>query len=238
MDISLSNQLLGFVYSLVIGIFLGTIYDVFRIVRIFLGMGYRDKSAGKYDDIRLPFIGSRNERNIRRKKNENGQSEPSGKKFIKFSELFKDIAVFFQDILYFLIAAPIFIIFIYHANNGEIRWFLGLGAFAGFMLYYFTIGHLVMLVSELIIFIIRTIFSYILFITVKPAVFVVNWICRKTKLICSFVYCKISKKINLKKMKKYTAECKSRLPQLVRVCDGYMETIGDEINEKDEKNKF
>ncbi|MBQ3182145.1 MAG: spore cortex biosynthesis protein YabQ [Clostridia bacterium] len=62
-----------------------------------------------------------------------------------------DIVYFISDILFFIIAAVVSAIFIFHVNNGRIRGIALFGSFMGFVLYYNTVGRLVCAVSDLII---------------------------------------------------------------------------------------
>ena len=104
-------------YSVFVGFALGTVYDIFRIIR------------------RAFYI--------------------AGKGVVT------DIIYFICDILFFVIAAAVSAIFIFHVNNGRIRGIALFGSFAGFTLYYNTVGRLVCAVSDLII---RTVYRILKFI--------------------------------------------------------------------------
>lgn len=62
-----------------------------------------------------------------------------------------DIVYFICDILFFIIAAIVSAIFIFYVNNGRIRGIALFGSFAGFVLYYNTLGRLVSMITDLII---------------------------------------------------------------------------------------
>lgn len=62
-----------------------------------------------------------------------------------------NIIVFICDILFFLCAACITVIFVFHANNGNIRGIALTGSLIGFIIYYNTVGRLVTMVAAYII---------------------------------------------------------------------------------------
>lgn len=62
-----------------------------------------------------------------------------------------DLTVFVCDILFFVSAACITAIFIFHVNNGNIRGIALFGSLIGFILYYNTVGRLITLISHLLI---------------------------------------------------------------------------------------
>ncbi|MBE6574321.1 MAG: hypothetical protein E7652_08000 [Ruminococcaceae bacterium] len=72
--------------------------------------------------------------------------------------------VFICDILFFVIAACITAIFIFHANNGNIRGIALFGSLIGFIVYYNTVGRLVTMISG---FIIRSVYYTVNFIIKK-----------------------------------------------------------------------
>jgi len=72
-----------------------------------------------------------------------------------------DIVYFICDLLFFIIAAALSAIFIFHVNNGRIRGIALFASLLGFTLYYHTVGRLVSAVSG---FIIRTVYRILRFI--------------------------------------------------------------------------
>ena len=69
--------------------------------------------------------------------------------------IIKNIIIFAEDIIFAVISAVIMVLMIYHLNNGRIRWFFIFGAGIGFIVYYNTIGRIVIICSEKIIKFIR-----------------------------------------------------------------------------------
>ncbi len=80
---------------------------------------------------------------------------------------FKNIAIFIQDVLYFLVCSPLLFVFMLNTTDGKVRIYIFVGAFLGFLLYYFTLGMLIRKISIFIINIIklglRKIYRYILY---------------------------------------------------------------------------
>lgn len=105
LGISVSEQVMIFLYAAALGGVLSAIYDVFRIIRI-------------------AFDG-------------------------------RITAVFVEDILFSIIALVLTFIFVVAFNNGELRFFVLIGEFVGFIIYYFTIGKLTMFASKAIISVVK-----------------------------------------------------------------------------------
>lgn len=136
MEISLGQQFSVALFSVMTGAFLGLIYDFFRIIRCLFGI--------KYGKILFKKI----------------QSSESEKKISKPME---SILMGITDLMYFAAATVIMCIFIYFVNNGIVRWYIYFGAVTGFILYYFTVGRIVISFSSIIAYGIRRIF-YVVFI--------------------------------------------------------------------------
>jgi len=108
--------------------------------------------------------------------------------------------IFVQDILFWIIAAIFTVIFVFMANTGQVRLF-ALGAqFAGFLVYHFTLGKLVMRISDKIIrgikFVLRMLNEYVIIPIVRLLV---------------FLYDKLYKIVERKIMIRYTKREKIRL---------------------------
>ncbi|MGM9646338.1 MAG: spore cortex biosynthesis protein YabQ [Eubacteriales bacterium] len=151
MEVSLIQQLTVTVYSVFAGAVFGLLYDVLRISRIFLGINYVNKFTEKIKDIKLPLI-----------------ENPMRKSAKKRDDKFKAVAVGIGDILYFLLITPMAVVFTYQVNDGNIRWYLLFGMVAGFALYYFTVGKIIISVSEYIVFFIKTVFYYLSYFILRP----------------------------------------------------------------------
>lgn len=53
-----------------------------------------------------------------------------------------DITVAVQDIIYFIIISPITFLYLLAATNGELRFYIFLGIFLGFLLFFYTVSQL------------------------------------------------------------------------------------------------
>ena len=93
MQESLTSQILIFVYSLALGIFLGFAYDIFRIIRM--------------------VINSRN------------------------------IAIFIQDVLYFILSGGVTFLFVLSVNSGNSRFYILAGEGIGWIAYHITLGEVI-----------------------------------------------------------------------------------------------
>ncbi|MDF2566818.1 MAG: yabQ [Oscillospiraceae bacterium] len=129
MEVSISEQSLIFLYSCVLGIGLGIVYDIFRIIRLAIKTG--------------PII------------------------------------IFIQDTIYFMVAAFSTFTFLLFFTDGQIRVYVLIGEFLGWILYYFTMGKLVINASKFIIKIIKIIFKWIYKIFIRPFVIIFSYIYHK-----------------------------------------------------------
>ncbi len=150
MEISFASQLFVFLASLILGLVLGVLYDVIRIIRALLGISYINRFTQRLKVLRLPLI-----------------KNPLCKAGVH-SRTFDSIIIFITDVVYFLIVTLALMIYIYHMNSGIVRWYIFAGAMIGMLMYYITIGRLVISVSEYIVFFLKVIFSYLSFFISKP----------------------------------------------------------------------
>ncbi len=118
MEISVAEQMQMFLFSILFGLFLGALFDAFRILRLAL---------------------------------------PSGK-----------AAVFLEDSIFLILAAILTFLFIYKTNFGDIRFYLLLGTILGALLYYFTIGILVMKSARAVIKFVKKFILAVLKVILKP----------------------------------------------------------------------
>ncbi len=98
---SISSQIFIFLFSLILGLMLGIIYDVFRIVRMIINS--------------------------------------------------KNIAVFIQDVLYFIISGIITFIFVLGVNSGDSRFYILAGEGIGWIIYHITLGDIIYKYSSKIV---------------------------------------------------------------------------------------
>lgn len=178
MEISLAHQFAVALSSVVLGLLFGLIYDCVRILRCFLGIRYK-----RYMFKRLKCI---------------DEDTSVGKAY-------ESIVMGITDIIYFVTIAVIMSVFVYFVNNGKIRWYIYFGAFFGFMLYYFTLGRVVISLSSLIVIRIRKIFKIILVCLFEPIRPVALWL--------KAAFCKIKRTYVKNRIKKHEKEdnCKRNI---------------------------
>lgn len=222
MEISMRTQLIITAYAVIVGAVIGIIYDIIRISRVFSGVT-ETSSQSKMYTVKLPLIGAGTDRKNDFPKfcgfREHTHTATAGKKKKKtkvVSEFYKNIIVFAGDILFFFIVSPIFTVFIYYANNGKIRWYLIIGSIVGFMLYYITIGRIIMLFSSLIVFIIRSAGAYLIYFTIRPAVIFIRFIFGIIRALILRIVLRIKTAVMVKKMRKYTKKSEKSISLIVR----------------------
>lgn len=159
---------------------MGLLYDGFRIARIFLGEHF-SKVANRFEAVDLPLIGAPKKPKSRNK--------------------LRAIFLFVSDFLFCIIASVALILLFYQMNHGKIRFMTFVFAGAGFYLYRFTIGKLVMACSETVAFVLQTAVRYGCFFVCFPF----KWFARKVWNLTKA----IAKKQTEKRMKRirvrYTA---------------------------------
>lgn len=111
---------------------------------------------------------------ISERDNANGNAKSA-----KMRETFSFIIIFIEDILFFIIAAIITILFIFMVNNGQVRLFAITGEILGFTVYYFTVGRVVKALAERIIALIRLFIRLIYKYIVLPPIRLVRYIFNK-----------------------------------------------------------
>lgn len=157
------SQWLMLLCSLGVGIFLGVLYDIFRISRLFLTLPSECTSARYYrmlPRIRL-FAGS---------KQITGDidAEPDALS-IRLNNFAVGVVAFVEDITYFCLCGAIISVFLYNLNTGKVRGFVLIGAICGFAFYLLTIGRVTLFFGELIVFLIRSLARLVFLRLILPA---------------------------------------------------------------------
>ncbi|MBR6049920.1 MAG: spore cortex biosynthesis protein YabQ [Clostridia bacterium] len=131
-----------------LGVVLGVIYDVFRILRI--SASGKAPSGAFFEKIKpkKPLF-------CRRK--------PKKERKICGKTL-----VFIEDVLFFLISAAAEILFFLGLNDGEIRIYCLIFTLIGFVLYLVSIGRIVIYFSSIIIFFAKCLLYWSLYIIIIP----------------------------------------------------------------------
>jgi len=138
MEISLAHQFTVAVSSVILGLISGLIYDIVRIARCILGIRYE-------------------------------KALPSGLRSGKgVNKIYESVIIGFTDVAYFIIVSVIVSVFVYFINSGRIRWYIYFFAVIGFIIYYFTVGRIVISLSSIIAYGIRRVFCIFLVCLYEP----------------------------------------------------------------------
>ena len=129
------------------GIFLGAVYDIFRLLRI----SGNDKTNSAFKAIGDRYF-------------------PNRKKSAR--EFSDTTIVFSEDILFFVIVAITEILATFHINEGEIRIYGLLISAIGFFAYQKTVGRMIIFFSKKILYLIRKIIYLIACLILTPVLFV------------------------------------------------------------------
>ena len=151
MEASVTGNGVLFFWAILLGAVWGVVYDMFRVIRIARGAScpadnYAAVKRLRAVRLKLP--------ELNRSKRKKGKPEKSGKAKLHITET---ALVFIEDLLFTLACGLSFIIFVFSANSGMFRWFLLVGAAAGFCAYYFTVGKLVTGCAALLVALIRAV---------------------------------------------------------------------------------
>lgn len=157
-------------WSFVFGLILGVINDINRIIRVFCGVRYSEKHFGKLYELVLPVV----HRPLLRGEN-------------KFHKKALVVLMFFQDIIFFIIAGIGIILLNYEFNEGSFRFFTVVAVVIGFLLYYFTMGKVVMTLSEGIAFFIKATILVAFSALFRPFVLICGFLIKKLKNIGLFL---------------------------------------------------
>ncbi len=154
MEISQLSFVLLALYSFGFGIVLGVIYDVVRIFRVILGAEYGKDNKKKIDyrNVELPII----------------KKKAYSVRLDKISKKILGVYTAITDILFVTLCGIVTVLVAYAYNSGRVRVVMLLGLLIGFLLYYFTFGKLVMRLSQLIDFLLRSALVYLYEITAMP----------------------------------------------------------------------
>lgn len=114
--------------------------------------------------------------------------------------------ILIQDLIFFILAAILTFVFLLINGDGQIRIFVIIGEILGFIIYFFTIGVIVVKSSRFIINVIKTILMFLYKILIKPFVKIFIFIFSKFRAFFnkfSIKSKKILKNRNLHLKKKY-----------------------------------
>lgn len=170
MEISPFLLTLLLLWSFAFGLILGVVNDLNRIIRVFCGVKYSEKRFGKLYELVLPVV----RRPLIRKEN-------------NFHKKALAVLIFFQDIAFFIFASVGIILLNYEFNEGRFRFFVVIAVILGFLLYYFTVGKVVMTVSEGIAFFVKATLLVIFSVALRPFAALSTFFIKKIKKIALFL---------------------------------------------------
>ena len=146
---------------LIPGIFLGMVYDMFRLFRI----AGNDKTYSVTNAIKNRYF---------------SKIHFGGKSRKHISDT---VFVFIEDVLFFLVVAVTEILATFHFNHGEIRIYCLLISAIGFFIYQKTMGRLVIFLSSKTLYLIRRIIYWIVCLILTPTFYVLRF----SKKLISFL---------------------------------------------------
>lgn len=178
MEISPYMLMLLLIYSFVFGMSAGVFNDINRITRAMMGVKYSGKAFERLYRIELPFV---------------GRLSSSGKEK-RLKRTVESAVIFLQDILLFAYLGCGTVILNYYLNRGQLRLYTIAAMAVGFAIYYFTLGRLVIFLSEGIIFFIRAALKISFYVASRPAVWLWHGMRKICLSICKKIYSTIAKK--------------------------------------------
>lgn len=154
MEISPLMLLRLLIYSFLFGISAGAFNDLNRILRIFLKTKRTNKGLDRLYDTKLSLL-----KNL------------IGIRLIRrCAKILFSVLIFIQDIALFLYLGCGVVILNYYMNRGQFRLYTIAAALVGFVIYYFTIGRLMMVLAKGIAYVIRFVMTLLIYLISRPFV--------------------------------------------------------------------
>ena len=151
MEISLGQQARLRFFAFLLGFFLGFVYDLVRILRIAVGIGYDAAACRAPFQRELPLI---HRRVIQKRK--------------RIGRIFEWSFVFCGDLFFMIFAGISFSLLLYAVNDGQFRFFALIALLPSFFIYYFTVGRLILFFAGYIVLGLRAVALYIGFFLFCP----------------------------------------------------------------------
>lgn len=156
-----------FLGGLLLGAAFGVVYDALRITRVLMGVRY---SRAETAALTLPM--------------------PNQNRLVRqhrVGRALRDIIVDLEDICFFLVAGSSMAIYLSAANHGRVRWFAFVGAAMGFIVYYFTVGRVVVRFSEAIASLLRFAVAWLWWLFCLP----IGWLARGVCWLVRRIWCRL-----------------------------------------------
>ena len=178
MEISPIRLLWLLIFSALFGMAVGGLMDLHRLIRVCFGVRYSEKTFEKLYAKPLPIL-----------------RRPLGAyKQTRLRQIVLSVLIFVQDVALFAVAAVGTVLLNYYFNQGRFRIYTVLAILLGFLLYYFTVGKLVMLCSEGIVFLVRAVLTVIFVLMSRPIVIFVEFFRKNAKKLNENIRNTIAKK--------------------------------------------
>lgn len=200
MGIPLTRQLNAILYACLCGVLLGSIYDVFRLLRALLGVTKYTRAANSLYNVRFPLIGSVRQSDLE-----------------KVHPAMRTIIYLICDTAFALLAGCVFSVFLYTAASGCFRWFYLIFAGVGFTVYQSTIGRLVSAFSDVLIVLIRIVIRYAFYISCVPYRLIINAFRNLSQFFASFMVAPVIQLVYNKRSRRYTQVVKKALSRQIRI---------------------
>ncbi len=118
----------------------------------------------------------------------------------KIKKMMENTIVFFEDITYWLICSVFVCVFLFYINSGRARGISLFVMLSGFLVYYFTVGKLVVRCSERIIELFYKMLRKIYSIFIRPLLIILKLLCKITVYrLYLYIFTLIKKKLSLRK---------------------------------------
>ena len=151
------HRLMGMLlWGMVCGAGLGGVWDVFRITRVFLGIHYPSRSVTRWYETPLPLL----HRPVSR-------PHPASKRLLP-PHLLRGAVIFVEDALFGVLCGCTMTLLIYFTNDGIFRAMAPLGMLSGFLIYYHTLGRVILSLSQIVVFLLRAARCYLVAALLLP----------------------------------------------------------------------
>ena len=174
-------------YSFFGGVLLGALYDTLRLSRVLLGVCHYVDISPK---MRVPSPFRERARSPRKR-----------------SAVFREVLLALEDLGFCLAAGAVMMLLLFYGNDGGFRGFVLLGLLAGFLLYYATLGALVVRVSEHLVFWLKTAILYAVFYITRPFLFLFRLVRNAVRR----AYGSVSRRVILRRLRRYDEKKRKEL---------------------------
>lgn len=209
-DMEVSPLLLSelLLFSLLWGCAVGVINDASRIIRVFFGVRYTERRFERICSLAQIHVRGGADSEKCRDPEDGKTDEGRSEKRLKRTSRALGVLIFFQDIFLMLTAAVGLVILNFYLNDGDFRFYTVVCLICGFVFYYFTVGKLVMLISEPITLILKAIFCVMIRLLLAPVRMIGRVFMKIFSAICKRIRLTIAKRremrYNIRKSRLFT----------------------------------